>query len=127
MRPDERLNDDSEFFPFLPEGRQRPVILNKRQVVSVSFDANESAGSQELSAGEFADESATFSPPERRVVIECAGFRLAGALSMETPEHQRRVLDYLNRPERFLVVRDGDSIHLVNRRRIVSVSESAGD
>jgi hypothetical protein len=40
------------------------------------------------------------------------------------PEEHRRVLDYLNRPGRFLTLRDGDRHHLVQKNRITRVQET---
>jgi hypothetical protein len=39
------------------------------------------------------------------------------------PEGHQRVLDYLNRPDPFLIVRDGDREHLVRKQRITRVIE----
>ena len=39
------------------------------------------------------------------------------------PEHHRRVLDYLNRPEAFLALHDGDRLHLVQKHNITRVVE----
>ena len=39
------------------------------------------------------------------------------------PEANRRVLDYLNRPEAFLTLREGDRHHLVRKARITRVVE----
>jgi hypothetical protein len=40
------------------------------------------------------------------------------------PEEQRRVLDVLNRPGRFLTLRDGARHHLVQKNRITRVQET---
>src|SRR5512139_3891722 len=39
MRAEEWMNDPALFFPFLPDGEGRPVILNKSQVVVVTVAA----------------------------------------------------------------------------------------
>ncbi len=61
---------------------------------------------------------------ERRVSVDCRGRRLSGVLSIDMPEEHRRVLDYLNRPGRFLTLRDGDRHHLVQKNRITRVQET---
>ena len=48
--------------------------------------------------------------------------RVTGAISYWRPEGQRRLQDYFNSADQFIPVREGDTVHLVNRDRIVSVS-----
>ena len=48
---------------------------------------------------------------------------VAGVLVIDMPEGHQRVLDYLNRPDPFLIVRDGDRQHLVRKQRITRVVE----
>ena len=40
MRTEEWMNDPASFFPFLPDGEGRPVILNKQQLVVVTVAAS---------------------------------------------------------------------------------------
>jgi hypothetical protein len=40
MRAEEWMNDPAAFFPFLPDGEGRPVILNKDQVAVVTVSAS---------------------------------------------------------------------------------------
>jgi hypothetical protein len=39
------------------------------------------------------------------------------------PAHLSRVSDFLNRPDPFLIVRDGDRHHLIRKARITRVVE----
>ena len=116
VRADEWLNEAPAFFPFLPDGEGRPIILNKHELVlltvAASADQDEASG---LVAG-----------PLRSVVVECAGQRLEGELLIDMPENHLRVLDLLNRSEAFLTVRAGDRHHLVRKARITCVVERPG-
>jgi hypothetical protein len=116
MRPDERLNDDADFFPFLPADATEPVILNKRQVAWVTFDTRSFPRSGE-------DESLEILSPEHRVTVDCRGKRLEGVLVIDLPDYKSRVLDRLNQPERFLRIKDGDLLHYVSRDHISKVVE----
>lgn len=116
MRPDERLNDDADFFPFLPVDAAEPVILNKRQVAWVSFDLRTFPASPE-------DEPPEVAGPEHRVTVFCRGRRLEGVLVIALPEDKSRVLDGLNQPGRFLRVREGDLLFYVSRDHISKVVE----
>jgi hypothetical protein len=113
MRAGEWLNEPAPFFPFLLDGDQAPVLLNKRSVLVVSVEADSNRG-------EVADEAEL---PMRRVVVEVEQERVTGALLIDMPEGLTRVLDYLNRPAAFLTVREGDRHHLVRKNRISRVVE----
>jgi hypothetical protein len=112
MRPHEWLNDShTTFFPFLPANASVPVILNKAEVVVLTVLA-------ETEPDEEGVEN-----PERRVQIECRERAVKGTVVIDMPEGHQRVLDYLNRPDPFLIVRDGDRHHLVRKARITRVIE----
>jgi hypothetical protein len=122
-RPGEWMNDGVRFFPFLPdpvtpgEG-SAPVILNKEQVLVVSLPATDDT----LLSG--------FVPPgahERHVILECGGRRLEGTILIDMPEEHCRVLDYLNDPAPFLMLRDAEHHHLVPKERITRVMETRED
>jgi len=111
MRPDEWMNDTTPFFPFLPAEASSAVILNKAEVVVLSVVV------------EGALEEPGVESPHRRVQVECRERIVAGTLVIDMPEGHQRVLDYLNRPDSFLIVRDGDREHLVRKERITRVTE----
>ena len=114
MRPEEWINEASFFFPFLPEGSAGgPMLLNKSQVAIISL----TAGSEEQDAG-VAD-----AVLKRRVIVECGARRLEGMLRIEMPIHHSRVLDHLNRPEPFMVLREGDRDHLIQKQHVTKVIE----
>jgi hypothetical protein len=114
MRAEEWLNDPSDFFPFLPDDASRPVLLNRHEVIIVTVPAEADAGS--------VAEGATL--PERKVTVDCGGRRLSGTLVIDMPEEHQRVLDYLNRPGRFLTLRDRGRHHLIQKNRITRVKET---
>jgi hypothetical protein len=113
MRAEEWMNEPTRFFPLLPDGASSPVILNKREVlvVTVPASADRDVVLDELHVR------------QRQVAVECGGLRLEGTLLIDMPEANRRVLDYLNRPEAFLTLREGERHHLVCKPRITRVVE----
>jgi hypothetical protein len=111
MRPDEWINEPAAFFPFLPDREDVPVLLNKDEVVAITLSAS---GPDDEVAGDVV---------ERGLTIECGAQRFEGDLRIDMPEGQRRVLDTLNRPERFLTLRAGKRHHLVHKRHITRVLE----
>lgn len=111
VRAEEWLNEPGRFFPFLIEGEERPVLMNKREVLVLSVPAS------------------PMEPEEyeglviRRVAIECEQTRLEGDLLIDMPPHQSRALDYLNRSEPFLTLYEGEREHLVQKERITRILE----
>ena len=113
MRPEEWINEPMAFFPFLPDREQASVLLNKQEIVAVTLTSPPSE--EELPPAE---------DGVRKVTIECGALRFEGDLRIDMPEGQRRVLDTLNRTERFLTVRAGERHHLVHKRHITRVLET---
>ena len=105
------MNDTTPFFPFLPANTSAPVVLNKAEVVVLSV----------VVEGGLEEEG--IESPHRRVQVECKERIVSGLLVIDMPEGHQRVLDYLNRPDPFLIVRDGDREHLVRKQRITRVIE----
>jgi len=113
MRAEEWMNEPSRFFPLLPDGVSSPVILNKREILVVTVP---SSADRDIVLDEI-------HLRQRQVAVECGGLRLEGTLLIDMPEASQRVLDYLNRPEAFLTLRQGDRHHLVCKARITRVVE----
>jgi hypothetical protein len=113
MRAEEWMNDPAAFFPFLPDGEGRPVILNKAQVAVVTVSASADHEAPELTL------------PAKPVRVECGSLWLEGEVVVDAPASQSRVLDLLNRPGAFLNVREGGRHHLVRKAGITRVSEPA--
>ena len=116
-RPDEWINEAPPFFPFLPDEAERPVLVNKGAVVALTVPA----------WSDEPDPDEAVPAPQRAVAVECGGMTFRGLLALDLPAHQGRVLDVLNLAPTFLVVRDGESHHLVNKRHIVRVLEERSE
>ncbi|HVR69254.1 MAG TPA: hypothetical protein VMT87_00300 [Vicinamibacteria bacterium] len=112
MRPEEWVNDPAAFFPFLPDREDAPVLLSKGEVVAIS-----------LAPPGPDDEPVTGEGTVHDLTVECRAARFEGELRIAMPEGQRRVLDALNRPERFLTLHAGKRQHLVHKRHITRVLE----
>jgi hypothetical protein len=112
MRPDEWMNDNIPFFPFLPANGTAAIILNKSEVVVLSVVAEPPPA------------EATLDSPRRNVQVECRDRIVKGFVIIDMPEGHQRVLDYLNGPAQFLIVLDGDREHLVRKSRITRVVET---
>jgi hypothetical protein len=111
-RPEEWMNEETRFFPFLPDKAVVPIILNKSEILILSVPAVADAGDVPEGLA------------ERRVAVVVGGRRILGKIVLDMPENHCRVLDYLNRGERFLTLRDGDRHHLIQKARITRVEEA---
>ncbi len=115
MRPAEWMNDATPFFPFLPTDAASSVILNKHEVLILTL----AAAPEDLAE---AEDLAALNPV-KKVVVECRDRVVTGTIVIDMPENQRRVLDYLNRPDPFLIVSEGSKQHLIRKARITRVVE----
>jgi hypothetical protein len=115
MRAEEWMNEPTDFFPFLADDTEAPVLLNRHEVEVLTVPAHADAGS----VVEDGDEAQA-----PHVVVDCRGRLLSGTIVIDMPEEHRRVLDVLNRPGRFLTLRDGARHHLVQKDRITRVQET---
>jgi hypothetical protein len=112
MRLEEWINDGAPFFAFLPDDAQSAVLLNREQVAVLAFVPAERTPEESEIAGDL---------PVHRLAVEIADRRLEGEVWVDMPEGQRRVLDYLNRSERFLLIRTPKQWYLVRKSLIVRV------
>ncbi len=110
-RTEEWMNDGPSFFAFVPEGGS-PFLLNKREVLVLSVEEPPADRPEEIAES-----------PTRRVRVEAESRRLEGRLLLDMPEHRLRVLDYLNRGEPFLALREDSILHLIQKERITRVIE----
>jgi hypothetical protein len=115
MRAEEWMDEATDFFPFLEDGAPSSIILNKRQVVVLS-----------VSGAPAREEPDDDEPPgtSRRVRVRCGDRDFDGTVLIDMPENQSRLLDYLNRPGRFLGLWDGQHHRLVQKDHITSVQEN---
>jgi hypothetical protein len=114
MRPAEWMNDPAPFFPFLPADGGESVLMNRSEVLVFTVDAG---------ADIDLDDPEGEGRLRRHVIVELRDRRFEGEVVIDMPAHLSRVLDYLNRPEPFLIVRDGDRDHLIRKARITRVVE----
>jgi hypothetical protein len=112
MRLEEWLNEPPHFFPFLPDDAEAPVLMNKREVLVMTFQAPPTD-----------EESKEPDSPHRRVAVECEARRLEGILVIDMPSHLSRVLDCLNRRQMFLTLQEDNRHHLIQKERITRVLE----
>ncbi len=111
-RTEEWMNEAPSFFPFLPDGAEGPVLMNKRELLVLSVQESPDEDPDGLAES-----------PMRRVKVEAESRRLEGHLVLEMPGTQLRVLDYLNRTGRFLSLREGAVLHLIQKERITRIIE----
>lgn len=111
MRVEEWLEESGAFFPFLPDGEGRPVILNKDQIVVLMVPVSDPY------------DTPVFEVPVRHVLVECGSLQIAGQVALDLPSDQQRVLDLLNRPGLFVEVREAGRRHFVRKARITRVGE----
>ena len=116
MRASEWMNGPP-FFPFLPADGGDSFILNRNEVLVFSV-----AALAERDEDEPEDEVSI----RRHVIVECRDRLFEGDVVIDMPENLRRVADYLNRGESFLIVEDADRRHLIRKARITRVIEPRG-
>ncbi len=112
-RAEEWMNDATQFFAFLPDGLDAPVLMNKRELLVLSLS---------LPPGPTAD-GGEAEGPIHHVRVEAEKRTLVGDLAVDMPPTHQRVLDYLNRAESFLLLREGNVRHLIQKERITRVIE----
>jgi len=105
------IEELEEFFPFHTEGAAKPALYAKEAIVALTTTVPKSDGPGSESSS------------QHHVVLECAGSRHEGTLSIEMPAHQRRVLDCMNHHERFVCLKDGTRLQLVRKRAVLRVFE----
>ena len=115
VRVGEWLEGPSVFFPFLPDGEGRPLLLNKQQLLVLT-----------MSPASDPVEAASATAPWRRVHIECGPLNFEGEVLIDMPAGRQRVLDLLNRPAKFLAVRGPERRYFVRKSAISRLSEPAG-
>jgi hypothetical protein len=108
-RVDEWVNEAASFFAFRPEGTEGAELVGKRGVVRLSVSASA------------AREDTPTEVERSRVVIECSGSRFEGDIRLDMPDHQRRVIDYVNQPGAFISLHDGETVHLIQKRLVIRI------
>ena len=115
--PSDLVNGKEDFFPARhPEGRVG--FLHRDTLISMTVAAEEEFGHDIVRAEDLAPNEAQSSRVE--VLLE-DGSHLRGTIVYLLPAGQCRLQDTLNVDSRFLLLRDGEHAHLVNKRRVVRV------
>jgi hypothetical protein len=126
-RPSDLLNGPDEFFPARdPSGMI--LFIPRDSVIRAAVPA--SCEPAEYKIDEEAYRTAElFVPPmlSATIEVECEnGDKLAGVVEYGMPEGRGRLQDFLNTGFRFLGVRQGDTLHLINKRRITRIARLGG-
>lgn len=114
--PSDLLNRGDEFIP-VTDYEKRILIFRRSAVVLLTVNAE-----HEEPLAEDSEEEGDRVVRVVRLGLE-DGTNATGELTYWRPAGQRRVQDFLNTAEPFIALREGDLVHLVNRDRIVSLSE----
>jgi TrmH family RNA methyltransferase len=115
LAPSKWLNSPPLFFPFRPAEAPGSILVNKRQVAALSLAVTLERPEEEVEA------------PVCWVRVETAGATFAGALRLERPAPEQRVLDVLNGSGEFMALRDGEREHLVSRAHVARVIEGRAE
>ncbi len=113
-RPDEWLNQPTGFFPFLIDGDERALILNKSRVAAVTFPKTYALSP---------DDSLGFTS---QVEVHWDGSPVKGSVLIDMPAERTRMLDYLNGPDRFIPIWASDSYQLIRKDCITRIIEREG-
>ncbi|MCI0655855.1 MAG: hypothetical protein L0170_02145 [Acidobacteria bacterium] len=114
------LNSPGEFLPAV-EPSHKLVLLNKDALMVLTaaaeteFPAEETTDAM-LAAGTGSGVLAEFTLQD--------GTEIRGRVGFVMPEGKRRLVDFLNLPQRFFAVREGGVVQLINKKCIVRVSIS---
>ncbi|HEV8336662.1 MAG TPA: hypothetical protein VGR67_09615 [Candidatus Polarisedimenticolia bacterium] len=123
-KPSDLLNGSRPFFPAV-EPPDRFVLLHRDSVTALSVEAEVEFPAEESSGGAEAEAVA-------KVLVELVlqdWTKVRGTVQFLMPEGRRRLIDFLNTGDRFLIVRADGLAHLINKRRIVRVEalEAGGE
>ncbi len=114
MRAAEWMNEPMAFFPFVPADGSGAFLLNRSEVLVFTVAAEADAN---------LDDPEETGAKRRHVVVECRDRRFEGEIVIDMPPHLRRVSDFLNRPDPFVIVQEGGRHHLIRKARITRVLE----
>lgn len=123
-RPSDLLTVSEASFFAIREPEGDVALVRRDAVVVLSVPASAEAGPERVlqPAGGEADASSDVALVETvRVQME-DGREVEGTIREMMPTGERRILDYLNRADPFVPLRDGDTIRFVNRARISCVT-----
>lgn len=112
----DRLNDRDLFLPLQVAGQRAITLLNKARIARLEVPGEQAADAlaedHENLAGRIEPVVLTVTP----------GHQLAGWLSIQAPEWQSRLSDYLNKlPGDFFPLYADDTLHLVNKHAVLRI------
>ena len=111
-RPSDLLCAGGDFVPALDEETEQMTFVNRAAVAAVR-----------VARGLEADEGEATLPTEHEVeVLLYDGRVLRGLVSYVRPPDRVRLVDYLNDPEPFFHLYEGDTVALVNKRHVSRVA-----
>ena len=117
-RPSDLMNGVVDFLPAAgPDGRM--IFFHRDAVLAMAVEAQHEFGGDVLMAVALKSEQAV---TERVEVLMEDESHFRGMVSYILPEGSRRLQDFLNQKDRFLVLRDGDMVRLLNKNRIVRIA-----
>jgi len=116
-KPSDVLNGPMTFLP-VTDHQGGVVFLRRDSVLAVSVAAVEEHQADVPRLEEL--DPVGVKSHQVEVMLE-EGTTIRGVVTYLMPESQRRLQDFLNTTERFLALREDDTMHLVNKRRIVQV------
>jgi hypothetical protein len=107
-RPSEVLNGDQEFIPMVrPDGG--PIIVRREAILMLSVDAiHEGERPSGMGLGQVASVEVTLDLED--------GSSVGGIFEYMMPEDRCRLQDFLNAGLRFLPLREGTTVRLINSR-----------
>ncbi len=113
------LNGPDGFLP-ASDSENRVVFLHRQAVLCLSVDADSEFGGEHASAEDLAPEHAINIQVE---ILMDNGECITGNLRYLMPEGSRRLQDLLNQPQKFLILRDGERAHLINKGHTLRVTQ----
>jgi len=101
------------------EPSHKVILLNKDALMVLTASAEAEFPAEELSVSTLAVGAGTSVQAEFTLQD---GTEIKGRVGFVMPEGKRRLVDFLNLPERFFAVREGALAQLINKKCIVRVS-----
>lgn len=118
------LNGSGEFLPAVEPPHKHVVLLNKDALMVLTAAAEAEFPAEEMSDATMA--AGVGGGVQAEFILQ-DGSEIKGRVGFVMPEGKKRLVDFLNLPERFFAVRDGAVAQLINKKCIVRVSIIGND
>ncbi len=112
----ELLNDPQPFVPLFEEGKEAATLVHKRHILYVEMIPG--------GGGVGLEQVADFGDLKPVVLVLPHEHEVQGKVSVSGPEGQTRVLDYLNRSERFVQVLRSEGDCVVNLDFVIAANDA---